>query len=141
MWYNIILVTIIFREDSSQLTYLNIQELTNSPSQNGSDTRLAYYVDLPSGGTMPKHILATIFVFKKRDILSQNSSLVTSPLPDARVLTPAQQENLVGLQVLALPINEVWNDIITRVCCWLKLPKPSIYHGYGRILFWLIFFT
>ena len=88
-----------FREDLEGLTYLNIELLPNSPSQNGSDSVLAFFVDLPSsGGTLPKHILASIFSIEKNNILSLPSSLQT-PLQLTQTSTPTNTGSLVELTI------------------------------------------
>ena len=99
-----------FRNDLNSLTYENIQRLPNSPTQNGTDSILKFYAELPSGRTIPKSILATIFVEKQNEIFSLDSrleSFTESLTPDERTLTPQQQENAVSISLIHFPVRKV----------------------------------
>ena len=88
----------------------HIQRLPNSPTQNGSNAVLAFYVNLPSGGgTVARNILSSAFVSRKDDFifLSESISVLTSPLSETPNVTREQEQNSVPITVYKFPRAEV----------------------------------
>jgi hypothetical protein len=81
-----------------------VRTLPESPSQNGTDTILSFFVDLPSGTTMPLDLLTTIFM-SSPNVLSQPNSVI-SATSENPVLTDAETKNLVPLSI-NIPANKV----------------------------------
>ncbi|CAB4041402.1 Hypothetical predicted protein, partial [Paramuricea clavata] len=87
----------------------HIQRLRNSPRQNGTNSILLFYATLPSGnGTVPRSILATIFVKQQERIFSVDSLLENSKESVAsgerQVLTLAQNLNTVPIALINFPV-------------------------------------
>ena len=98
------LTILSFRDDLSGFTADHIRRLPNSPEQNGTDAILKFYAILPSGkGTVPRSVLATIFVVQQKNIFSVDSELQgrdQSIKPGERVaLSPEQKRNNVSLSL------------------------------------------
>ena len=81
------------------INFLNVQTLPESPTQNGTDAILSFFVNLPSG-TMPLDLLTTVFTSSDPVIIAQRNLLIPSPNPD---LTDDQLKNFVKLS----PTTEV----------------------------------
>ena len=99
-----------FSAQLGKINFLNVQTSPNSPTQNGPDSFLELFASLPNGGTIPKSILATIFVEKQNEILSLDSQLedfTDSFTTDERMLTPEQQQNAVPISILNFPVARV----------------------------------
>ncbi|CAB4045274.1 Hypothetical predicted protein, partial [Paramuricea clavata] len=88
------------RNQLNEIDFQNIQILPNSPTQDGDDSVLSFFVNLPFGATMPSDLLNTIYSISP-NVISQPNVLNTtmSANPD---LTPDQTENLVPLTVTGL---------------------------------------
>ena len=80
------------RNQLDRISFLNVQTLPESPTQDGTDAILSFYVNLPSG-TMPLELLATIFLSNPN--ITAHRNLVT-PSANPR-LRDDQIENLVEL--------------------------------------------
>ena len=61
------------------ISFLNVQPLPESPTQNGADAILSFFVNLP-GGTMPLDLLTTIFVSLPNIISRRSSAYVTEDI-------------------------------------------------------------
>ena len=81
------------RDQLDGINFLNVQILPESPTQNGTDAILSFFVNLPSG-TMPLELLTTIFTTSDPDIITQPNSVIPSPNPNLR---DDQIQNLVQL--------------------------------------------
>ena len=80
------------RNQLDGISFLNVQTLPESPTQDGTDAILSFYVNLPSG-TMPLELLSTIF--SSNPNITAHRNLVT---PSANpTLRDDQIENLVEL--------------------------------------------
>lgn len=108
-WNHDVMIMHFFRNDLNGLTSVNIQRLQDSPRQNGSNSILSFYASLPSGnGSVPRNVLATIFVQRREQILS-----VPSVLEDASQsispanLTTEQTGNKVPISLINLPLSRV----------------------------------
>ena len=80
------------RDQLGGINFLNVQILPESPTQNGTDAILSFFVNLPSG-TMPLELLTTIFT-SDPNIITQPNSVIPSPNPNLR---DDQIQNLVAL--------------------------------------------
>ena len=87
---------VFFSNHLEEITFLNVQTLPESPTQDGPDATVSFYVHLPSG-TMQSNLLVVIFSTAS-NVLSQPFSIhpIMTPNPD---LTVAEIENLVGLLI------------------------------------------
>ena len=81
------------RDQLGGINFLNVQILPESPTQNGTDAILSFFVNLPSG-TMPLELLTTIFTTSDPNIITQSNSVIPSPNPNLR---DDQIQNLVAL--------------------------------------------
>ena len=81
------------RDQLNGINFLNVQILPDSPTQNGADAILSFFVNLPSG-TMPLEVLITIFTTSDPVIITQQNSVTPSPNRDLR---DDQIQNLVEL--------------------------------------------
>ena len=81
------------RDQLDGINFLNVQILPQSPTQNGTDAILSFFVNLPSG-TMPLELLTTIFTTSDPNIITQSNSVIPSPNPNLR---DDQIQNLVAL--------------------------------------------
>ena len=81
------------RDQLGGINFLNVQILPESPTQNGTDAILSFFVNLPSG-TMPLELLTTIFTTSDPNIITQPNSVIPSPNPNLR---DDQIQNLVAL--------------------------------------------
>ena len=63
---------------------MNVQTLPESPTQDGNDTILSFFVNLP-GGTMPLETLTIIFVSSPTIITQRHSAYVTQDIKDNAV--------------------------------------------------------
>ena len=81
------------RDQLNGTNFLNVQILPESPTQNGADAILSFFVNLPSG-TMPLELLITIFTTSDPVIITQQNSVTPSPNRDLR---DDQIQNLVQL--------------------------------------------
>ena len=84
------------RDQLSQMTLLNIQTSPDSPTPDGDDLILSFFVDLP-GGTMPPDLLATIFSLSP-NVTSVPSS-VNGTVSSNPELSMKENENLVSLPI------------------------------------------
>ena len=108
---------LFFREDLAGLKYTNIEILPNSPSQNGSDALLSFYVDLPGGsGTLRKDVLEAILSTEKNNILSQPSTIITTSPIDSG----STSDQLVQLTIRDFTPDQVGNFRI-GLKCWKLL--------------------
>ena len=78
------------------MTLLNIQTLPDSPTPDGDDLILSFFVDLP-GGTMPPDLLATIFSLSP-NVTSVPSS-VNGTVSSNPELSLEENKNLVSLPI------------------------------------------
>ena len=102
------------------ISFLNVQTLPKSPTQDGADIILSFFVNLP-GGTMPLEILYEIFS-SSPDIISQKTSVDSRPSTNPN-LTNEQMENLVELS-LSSPTNLV--NISTVIITIMSMIKVII---------------
>ena len=63
---------------------MNVQTLPESPTQDGDDTILSFFVNLP-GRTMPLETLTIIFVSSPTSITQRHSAYVTQDIKDNAV--------------------------------------------------------
>lgn len=82
-----------------------MRTLPNSPTQDGTDAVLSFFVDLPGGVTMPSDLLQSIFIASP-NVISQPTTIntTTSQNPD---LTTAERENLVQLTINPRPAQVI----------------------------------
>ena len=101
----------MYSDELDRLTPANITRLPNSPRQNGSDSILSFYAVLPSGRTLPRSTLASIFVANREEIFSLDSILEnqedTVPPSERPVLNPQQDENRVAIALINFPVRKV----------------------------------
>ena len=102
----------VLRNDLNNLTSSNIHLLPDSPTQDGIDSILMFYAELPNGRILPKHILGTIFAKQQEQILSLPSDVedlddILVPVGERENLTVQQRENRVPISVLNLPVRRV----------------------------------
>ena len=84
----------LFRNQLSEISFLNVRTLPDYPIQNGSDVILSFFVNINNGAVILKHILGTIFIKQQETILT-----VGSTVQDQReILTPGGRENLTEQQ-------------------------------------------
>ncbi|CAB4029120.1 Hypothetical predicted protein, partial [Paramuricea clavata] len=88
------------RDQLNDIDFLNIQILPNSPTQDGEDSILSFFVYLPGGATMSSDLLNTIYT-SSPNVISQPSVLNTT-MSQNPVLTADQTVNLVQLTVNGL---------------------------------------
>ena len=90
------------------ISFLNVQTLPESPTQNGTDAILSFFVNLP-GGTMPLDLLTTIFVSSPNIISRRNSAYVTEDIRNSAVsvlLRNYQADQVIGkIMFFALKLN------------------------------------
>lgn len=101
------------------MDFQNIQILSNSPTQDGNDALLSFFVDLPDGTTMPSELLSSIYMSASPPVITQHNNTLntTSSQFENPTLTPDQEANLVELTIVGGSPN-------TLVCpCFLKLIK------------------
>ena len=72
-------INIPSRTQLDGITFLNVETLPESPTQNGTDAILSFFVNLP-GGTMPLDLLTTIFVSSPNIISRRSSAYVTEDI-------------------------------------------------------------
>ncbi|XP_028416182.1 uncharacterized protein LOC114539806 [Dendronephthya gigantea] len=93
----------ISQDDLKNFTSKNIRRLPGSPEQDGPNSILKFYATLPGGkGTVPKSVLATVFVEQQNNIFSVDSELQNQEQSigaEQRVLSPAQKRNNVTLSL------------------------------------------
>ena len=100
------------RNDLNSLTSSNIHLLPGSPTQNGIDSILMFYAELPNGRILPRRILGTIFAKQQEQIFSLPSDVedlddILVPVGERENLTVQQRENRVPISVLNLPVRRV----------------------------------
>ena len=91
------------RAQLDDISFLNVQTLPESPTQDGADIVLSFFVNLP-GGTMPLETLTAIFS-SSPDVISQQTNVDSRPSTNPN-LTNEQMDNLVELS-LSSPTNLV----------------------------------
>ena len=101
------------RNQLDGISFLNVQTLPESPTQDGTDAILSFYVNLPSG-TMRLELLSTIFLSNPNIIAHRN--LVT-PSANPR-LRDDQIENLVELNSTT-EVNTL--NFCNRIVIWNEL--------------------
>ncbi|CAB4003023.1 Hypothetical predicted protein, partial [Paramuricea clavata] len=102
------------RDQLNDIDFLNIQILPNSPTQDGEDSILSFFVYLPGGATMSSDLLNTIYT-SSPNVISQPSVLNTT-MSQNPVLTADQTVNLVQLTVNGLyPTQDVRLDVETTI--------------------------
>ena len=86
-----------YRDQLGDIDFQNIQILPDSPTQDGDDSILSFFVNLPGGATMPSDILNIIYS-SSPNVISQPTVLNTT-MSQNPVLTEGQSDNLVPLIV------------------------------------------
>ena len=99
-------VSFNYRDQLNEIDFQNIQILPNSPTQDGDDSILSFFVNLPSGATMPSDLLNAIYS-SSPNVISQRNVLNTT-MSQNPVLTADQTENLVQLTVNGLDPTQVY---------------------------------
>ena len=107
------------RDQLDGINFLNVQILPESPTQNGTDAILSFFVNLPSG-TMPLELLTTIFTTSDPDIITQPNSVIPSPNPNLR---DDQIQNLVQLSATT-EVNTVHLISVNSTECRSQLCVP-----------------
>lgn len=98
----------IYRDKGNNLTAENIQRLPDFPIQVGNNANLSFYAELPQRNeSLPKDLLATIFIEKQNAILS-GLEIEVPPvdLPRAN-LSQEQKNNTVTLAIPGRNVNKV----------------------------------
>ena len=106
------------RAQLDDISFLNVETLPESPTQDGADIILSFFVNLP-GGTMSLELLTTIFS-SSPNVISQQTS-VDSRLSTNPNLTNEQMDNLVELS-LRSPTNLV--NISILIITIMNVPQP-----------------
>ena len=70
---------LLSRSQLQEINFLNVETLPESPTQDGTDAILSFFVNLP-GGTMPLDLLTTIFVSSPNIISRRSSAYVTEDI-------------------------------------------------------------
>jgi hypothetical protein len=97
-----------FRNDLNTLSFQNIQRLPGSPRQDGANSILSFYATLPSGGIIPKSILATVFIVQQDRILPLDSAIEDQKdSVESELLTPEQIRNAVAILLRNFPVAKV----------------------------------
>ena len=82
------------------MDFQNIQILPNSPTQDGEDAVLSFFVELPDGTTMPSELLSIIYMSASPPVIAQDNALNVTSSPYVNpTLTP---EHRVPLTVNGL---------------------------------------
>ena len=88
------------REQLNNMDFQNIQILPNSPTQDGEDAVLSFFVELPDGTTMPSELLSIIYMSASPPVIAQDNALNVTSSPYVNpTLTP---EHRVPLTVNGL---------------------------------------
>ena len=83
-----------------------MQILPNSPTQDGNDAILSFFVNLPGGTTMPSELLGVIFT-SSPNVISQPSTVNTTNVNPP--LSSEQTANLIPVTVNGTdPLAQVW---------------------------------
>ena len=90
------IIIILSRAQLDRISFLNVETLPESPTQNGTDAILLFFVNLP-GGTMPLDLLTTIFV-SSPNIISRRSSAYVNEII---------RNNAVSVLLRNYPANQV----------------------------------
>ena len=97
----------------NKIDFQNVEILTGSPSQNGVDSLLSFFIQKPEGSTLSPVVLATIVELVR---ILPNSYSVETPAVDVN-LSQQQRSNLVNLTIFkSRIINDevnILNDINT----------------------------
>lgn len=87
----------------NKIDFQNVEVLTGSPSQNGVDSMLSFFIQKPEGSTLSPVVLATIVELVR---VLPNSYSVETPAVNVN-LSQLQESNLVNLLILD---NRTIND-------------------------------
>ena len=87
-----------------------MQILPDSPTQDGNDAVLSFFVNLPNGGTMPSELLSLIYSTSP-SVISQPTTINTTSSQNP-TLTTDQKENLVTLTVNGLSPSQVRTTVL-----------------------------
>ena len=92
------------RNQLGGISFLNVQTLPESPTQNGTDALLSFFVNLP-GGTMPLDLLTTIFVSSPNIISRRSFAYVTEDIRNNAVsvlLRNYQPDQVIGKTIIVV---------------------------------------
>ena len=92
----------LFRDDAS-FTHPNVQRVPGSPTQNGSNYEIMFYVDYPGGGTMSLQILLLI-ISEQLDSIATNTQLTLRLLTIPTTPTPPQINITDNIRANALSV-------------------------------------
>ena len=77
--------------NNALFTHSHVHRVPGSPTQNGDDSEIKFYVDYPGGGTMPQEILV-IIMNEKVDSIGGNAGLnlafLTTVVPPTAIPSP-----------------------------------------------------
>ena len=108
---------IISRSQLHEISFLNVQTLPESPTQDGTDAILLFFVNLP-GGTMPLDLLTTIFVSSPNIISRRSSAYVTEDIRNntVSVLLPNYRVDQVTGKIIIFAIKlRYWIIIVKKI--------------------------
>ncbi|XP_028408014.1 uncharacterized protein LOC114530617 [Dendronephthya gigantea] len=108
------------RAQVDQISFQHIQILPNSPTQDGNDAILSFFVNLPDGTTMSSGLVSTIYSVSA-NVLSKPSDIVSTSKNTN--LTRVETENLIQLTVEGMakhPDDAVRLDIQVAIADRLK---------------------
>ncbi|CAB4041969.1 Hypothetical predicted protein [Paramuricea clavata] len=106
---NISEISCHYSDQLAEIGLLNVQILPGSPTQDGADAILSFFVELPSG-TIPSNLLTTIFTTSP-NIVPQQTSVVNLTLSQNPDLTNAETENLIPLTITTYTIQDIRSDV------------------------------
>ena len=90
----LIAFSVYCRAQVAEIDFQNVQILPNSPTQDRNNSVLSFFVNLPSGTTMPSELLRIIYSVSP-NVISQPTTVVSTS--QNTNLTKNQTENLVQL--------------------------------------------
>ena len=83
----------------NNIDFQNVEILPGSPTQDGDDAVLSFFVNLPSGATMPSELLNIIYSSSPNAITRPNTINATTSQYENPALTSDQSANLVPLTI------------------------------------------
>ena len=97
------------RNDAS-FTQTHVQRVRSSPTQDGDNSTIEFYVTYPDGSTMSEEVLILIMSAKIASIgtnTKMDLELVTPEIPTPRPPTVSENENAVSVVLVNFQANEV----------------------------------